>query len=43
MFQKNLWHGQCQLFLEMKEGYKVSCIKILIFAKLLGGWYLFEV
>ena len=32
-----------EIFLEMKEGHKVSCVNKLIFAKLLGGWYLYEI
>ena len=28
---KNVWDGERQIFFEMKEGYKGSCVKILIF------------
>ena len=42
MFRKNVCYGEHQIFFEMKEGYKASCVKILSFGILLGGWYLFE-
>ena len=28
---------------EMEERYNILCLKVLIFAKLFGGWYLIEV
>ena len=31
-----------QFSFEMKEGYKVYCVKYWCFAKLLRGWYLFK-
>ena len=43
MFRKNVCYGEHQIFFEMKEGYKASCVKILSFGILLGGWYLFEI
>ena len=30
-------------FFEVKEGYEVSCVKILCYAKLLVGCYLYEI
>ena len=43
MLRKRLCNEERQFPLEMKEGYKVSCVKILMFAELLGGWYLYEI
>ena len=37
---KNVYDEERQFFFEMKEGYELSCVIILIFAKLLG---LFEI
>ena len=39
---KNVCDGERQLYFEMKEGYKVSCVK-WYFAELLGVWFLFEI
>ena len=40
---KKVWDGDCQLYFEMKEGYKVSCVKNWCLTKLLKGWFLFEI
>ena len=40
---KNVCDGERQLYFEMKEGYKASCVKYWYFAELLGGWFLFEI
>ena len=36
---KNVCHRERQFFFEMKEGYKISFVKV----NLLGRWFLFEI
>ena len=41
---KNIYDGDSQLFIEVQEGCKVSCLKkYWHFVNLLGGQYLFEI
>ena len=40
---KNVCDGECQFFTEIKEGYKVCCVKYWGFAKSYVGLYLFEI
>ena len=40
---KNVCDGERQIFFKIKEGYEVSCVKILCYAKLLIGCYLYEI
>ena len=40
---KNLYDGERQLFIQAKERYKVSYVKKIYFAKLLGGQHFCEI
>ena len=40
---KSVCNGERKFFFEMKEEYKNLVEKYWYFAKLLGGWYLFEI
>ena len=43
IWESGCFEKQLRLFFDIKGGYKVYCVKILIFVKLIGGWYLFEI